>query len=73
MPRKKMPVHMYSVFVNAYVDEETRARIERGEEVVTLPEQLTSELFYFGRSERQAGYAFYKATRTAMNNPLASP
>lgn len=55
----------------AYVDEATRARIERGEEFVTQPEQLTSTSFYLGTSQAQAERSFSRTALAAMNTPLA--
>ncbi len=69
--RKKAPIHTYSVFVSTYATQQIKDRVVRGEDYLTQPEQLESEIVYFGNSERQAGYAFYRAARASMNNPLA--
>ena len=71
MPRKRSPGHWYSVYVVAYVDEATKAKVERGEEYITQPEQLNTSSFYFGTSQAQAERSFSRAALAAMNNPLA--
>lgn len=71
MPVKKQLMHWYSVFVLAYVDEATRARVERGEEVITQPELITAQSFYLGPSRALAERNFSRAALAAMNNPLA--
>jgi hypothetical protein len=69
--RKRQPIHWYSVYVVAYVDEATRARVARGEEDITQPGQITAQSFYMGTRKQQADYAFTRAALAAMNNPLA--
>lgn len=72
MPRKRpQPGHWYSVYVVAYVDEATRARVERGEEVITQPAQVMTYSFYSGPRKQQADYAFARASLAAYNHPLA--
>jgi hypothetical protein len=71
MPARKQPTHWYSVYVVAYVDDATRMRVERGEEVITQPEQITAQSFYMGRSRAQAERNFSRAALAAMNNTLA--
>lgn len=71
MPRKRQPGHWYSVYMAAYVDKETKARVERGEEDVTQPGQLDIQNFYTGTSQAQAERSFSRAAIVAYNNPLA--
>jgi hypothetical protein len=71
MPAKKQPTYWYSVSVLAYIDEATRVRVERGEELITQPEQITAQSFYMGPSRAQAERNFSRAALSAMNNPLA--
>ena len=71
MPVRKRPRHWYSVYVVAYVDETTRRRVERGEENITQPSQITAQSFYMGSSRAQAELSFSRAALSAMNNPLA--
>jgi hypothetical protein len=69
--RKRQSTHWYSVYVIAYVDEETRARVERKEEDITQPEQITAQSFYMGHSKPKANAAISRAVLSAANNPLA--
>ena len=69
--KKKQPNHWYTVHVVAYKDEETRARVARGVEVITQPAQITVQSFYMGFRKQQADTAFTRAALAAMNNPLA--
>jgi hypothetical protein len=72
MPARRRASHQYTVFTNSYADEGVKARVERGEEIITQPDQLgPAAMAYMGSSERQAGYAFYQACRVAFGNPLA--
>jgi hypothetical protein len=71
MPRKPASTHFYSVYLTFYATPEVKERVERGEEYITSPGQLTSETFYFGSNERQAGVKFYQAAKRAMQAPLA--
>lgn len=68
---KKRPGHWYSIYVAAYVDEATRARVERGEEDITQPSQIIAQSFYRGSSQALAERSFSRAALSAMNNPLA--
>ena len=69
--RKPQSTHWYSVNVMAYADEETRARVERGEEVVRQPRQITAQNFYLGSSRPKAYAAISRAVLWASRNPLA--
>lgn len=71
MPVRKRPRHWYGVYMVAYVDETTRRRVERGEENITQPSQITAQSFYMGSSRAQAERSFSRAALAAMNNPLA--
>lgn len=71
MPRKRQPWHWYGVYVISYANEATRARVERGEEVITQPTQITAQSFYHGSSRAHAERNFSRAALSAMNNPLA--
>jgi hypothetical protein len=59
------------VLITFYASEEVKARVERGDEYITGPDQLGLERVYFGRDERQAGLKFYQAVKKAFNMPLA--
>ena len=69
--KRRQPGHWYSVYVAAYVNEETRVRVERGEEDVTQPGQLDIQSFYRGTSLAQAERSFSRAALAAYNNQLA--
>ncbi len=71
MPRKRQTWHWYGVYVISYADEAIRIRVERGEEVITQPTQITAQSFYMGSSRAQAERNFSRAALSAMNNPLA--
>ncbi len=70
MPRKPA-IHLYAVSITAYASADIQARVSSGEDFITSPEQLTSELIYLGSSERQAAWALYAAHKAARKNPLA--
>jgi hypothetical protein len=46
-------------------------RIERGEEDITQPSQVTALSCYRGTSQARAERSFSRAALSAMNNPLA--
>jgi hypothetical protein len=67
MPRKKQPVHSYSVYLTSWASNETREQARRP----SSPEQLVTRTLYRGSSERQAAWFFYQAAQAAMTDPLA--
>jgi hypothetical protein len=71
MPRKQATIHIYSVHITCYANEDIMARVERGEEFITQPSQLQGEMVYMGSSERLAAWHFYSAHKKASKNPLA--
>ncbi len=71
MPRKKPPTHIYGVYITFYADETIKERVERGEEFIISPEQVTTQLVYLGSSRSVAVNSFFRAAQAAMNNPLA--
>ena len=69
MPRKQAH-HMYAVFILAYASSEVAVRAAHGE-VITEAEALLPRLFYYGSSEKVAGYQFSRAARLAMTDRLS--
>ena len=66
MPRRKQPVHSYSVYITAWVSLE----IKETEQRVSSADQLETRTLYRGSSERQAAWHFYRGAQEAMQNPL---
>jgi len=66
MPRKKQPVHSYSVYLTAWVSRE----IKEMEKHVSSADQLETRTLYLGSSERTAAWHFYRGAQEAMRNPL---
>ncbi len=72
MPRKKEEaLHWYGVYMVAYADEATKQRVERGEEDITQPAQITAQSFYMGTSKQKANAAISRAVLATVKNPLA--
>jgi hypothetical protein len=69
--RKQQSTHWYSVYTVAYVDEATKARVERGEEFVMQSRQIVTESYYSGVSRPKAYAAISRAVLHASRNPLA--
>src|SRR5579885_325949 len=69
MPQDK-PRPMYSVHATGYKTLEIKEAVERGELLITSPDQISGSLWYTGTDERTAGRRFYLACKEAMKNPL---
>ena len=69
--RKQQPTHWYTITVLSYANEEIKARVERGEEAITQPGQITAQNFYMGHSKPKANASISRAVLAAANNPLA--
>ncbi len=53
MPARKR-YHHFWVLITFYASEEVKARVERGDEYITGPDQLGLERVYFGPDERSS-------------------
>ena len=69
MPQDK-PRPMYSVHATGYKTREIKEAVERGELLITSPDQIGGSLWYLGTDERTAGRRFYLACKEATQNPL---
>ena len=72
MSQDKPPVArpLYSVHSSGYKTLEIKEAVERGELLITSPDQIGGTLWYLGTDERTASRRFYLACKEAMQNPL---
>ncbi len=72
MPQDKprVPRAVYSVHSSGYKTPEIKEAVERGELLITSPDQIGGVLWYLGTDERTASRRFYQACKEAMQNQL---
>ena len=50
MPRKKQPVHSYSVYLTSYATQEIKDRVTSGQDYLSSADQLVTTALYLGSS-----------------------